>query len=189
MAALASSWYGRRIGLSGTSASLASSASKSRDSSLVERVRRVEPGDLAGEVQLAAHIVEADDLPVGGVQERHAILPLVLRLLVDAARVALGLVEDFLRADRELLGLDDPADLTAITEGVVGRAAGRGVLADGSSFGELALADRPEGLGCPARRLEPGIDPPDPRLTLAFAAHGGHPRRACRLWRRRTCVR
>ena len=55
----------------------------------------------------SADVVEPDHLAVGRVQERHAELALVQRQLVDALRVALGLGEHALRAERDLLRLDD----------------------------------------------------------------------------------
>ena len=72
------------------------------------------------------------------------------RLLVDATRVALACVEDFLRADRKLLGLDNPANLTGITEGVVGRA-----LAVGYSLMAAAFAS----LLSPIERKSWGVQP------------------------------
>ena len=69
------------------------------------------------------------------------VLPLVLRLLIDAPGVAFRLLQDFLSAYGELLGLNDRADATGIAKRIVSRATGCGVLPDGSGFRQLALAN------------------------------------------------
>jgi hypothetical protein len=70
-------------------------------------------------------VVKPENLAVGRIEERSAELPLVLRLLIDGLRVTLGLDEDALRAERELLGLADTKAAATVEKGVVGGADGR----------------------------------------------------------------
>ena len=136
---------------------------------LVEGVRRVERGDPARAVALAPHVVEADLLAVGRVQERHAVLALVARSLLDAAGVALRLRQHALRADCEPLGLDHRSHALRHAQGVVGRAV---------RSRHLGQCGRPQrgfqrhagrlGHGPPGS-LELRIDPKHPGFALTLA--------------------
>ena len=72
--------------------------------------------------------------------------------------VALGLDQHALRAERQLLGLDDATDAAAVTEGVVGRAVGGLELRDGGA-GILIDDGTCKGHDRPPRALQPGVDP------------------------------
>src|ERR1035437_9165707 len=69
--------------------------------------RGVKVRNAAGAVQPVADVVEPDDLAVGGVEERNPVVVDVDRAFRGALRVALGLGQDVLRAEGDLLGLDD----------------------------------------------------------------------------------
>ena len=89
---------------------------------LPERVGRVEPGDRPRRVQLVPNVVEPGDFAVGRVQERNAEATEIEAALREATGVALRLDENILRAEAELLGLDDPQDVAVRTQRVVCRA-------------------------------------------------------------------
>ncbi len=124
---------------------------------LVQSLGRVESGDSPGAVQLVADVVEPDLLAVGRVQERHAELALVPRLLIDALRVALSLGQDALRAERQLLGLDDAEGTPAIAERVVSRAVGGLELLDSRPL-VLTRIRAAEWHYVPPGLPEPGVD-------------------------------
>ena len=87
------------------------------------------PRDAAGSVQVVTNVLEPEDLAVGGVEERGAVAVEVAgaHAGVEPAGVALGLGQDVLRAEGDLLGLDDARDAVSQPKGVV-RGAVRGLL-------------------------------------------------------------
>jgi len=98
---------------------------------LLECGRRVEAADPARAVEGVARVLEPKDLAVGRVEEGDAIAAEVGGAIGDAAGVALGLGEDVLGAEADLLGLDDAEGAPINEEGVVGWAVGGLVLGDG----------------------------------------------------------
>jgi hypothetical protein len=138
---------------------------------LAERVGGVECRHVPGAVQLAAHVVEADHLAVGRVQEWHSILALVAGLLPDAARVSLSLGQHPFGPDRELLRLDHPEHAVVGTQGVVSRAVVGRELGQRSRRRQLCrvqprrIRDRPSG------RPQLWVDSAPPCISLALR-HG-----------------
>ena len=68
-----------------------------------------------------------DDFAIGGVKERDAITVPIAGAIRRTARITLGLLQDVLRIDRELLGLDDSQQNPIHKQGVVGGAILRGI--------------------------------------------------------------
>ena len=134
--------------------------------------------DLPRAVQLVADVMEPDHLAVRGVEERAADAVEVEAAVVEPASVALGLGEDVLGADRQLLGFDDADGPVVEPEGVVGRTVGRLLLFGPEGGAGLSLPARPAG------RVEQGVDPPLPGEPLGFAAGVGGPVGQARLWYR-----
>lgn len=85
--------------------------------------------------------------------------------LGDAPGVALRLLEDVLRAEGELLGLDDPYDVVVEPEGVVGRPVS-GLFLLGPK--RPVKGPRPLGRQTPPRGIQPGVDALLPRLPFAL---------------------
>lgn len=85
----------------------------------INRARRVKPRDLPSGVQRMPHIAEPDDLAIGGVEEGHTVPVSVEACSRQTTRIALGLLEDFLRFGADLLGLRDPHKPTGVGPGVV----------------------------------------------------------------------
>jgi len=114
----------------------------------------VEALHLAGAVPPVPDVVKPDHLAVRGVQERAAHAVEVEAAPGQAAGVALGLGEDVLGADRQLLGFDDPDDAVAEPEGVVGGAVNRLLLLGSEGGVPSPPAERPAG------GIEQRVDPP-----------------------------
>src|ERR1035437_5572390 len=66
-------------------------------------------------------VPEPDDLSVGGVEKRNSETLKIKRAVGSAARVALGLRENVLRAERNLLSLDKRERAPVVEERVVNR--------------------------------------------------------------------
>jgi len=140
---------------------------------LPQGVGRVEVGDPAGAALPVPHVVVPEDLAVRRVEEGHPVAVEVEGARRDAARVALRLRQGVLRAEGELLGLDDAQDAAVHHEGVIGGAVCGGIFLDGERHARIAGAGRVETHDLPAGRPEARVAPlPCP----PFAVRWQHPR-------------
>jgi hypothetical protein len=135
---------------------------------LAERVGGVEGRHVPGAVQLAAHVVEADHLAVGRVQERHPILALVAGLLPDATRVSRSLGQHPFGPDRELLRLDHPEHAVVGTQGVVSRAVVGRELGQRGRHRHVGWRGLGRLLDRPSRRRQLRVDAAAPRVLFAL---------------------
>ena len=96
--------------------------------SLVKGTGRVKVRDAPRQIQRMPDVMEPGDFAVGGVEKRNTVLTKSRVRFAQPSRVALGLREDILRTDRELLRLDDRDWGTPEMKNVVGRSVLGGVL-------------------------------------------------------------
>lgn len=89
---------------------------------------RVEIRDLPREIQWMPHVMEPGDLAVGGVKEGNVILAESAVRGGESPRVTLGLREDVLRSDGELLRFHDGHGRIIDVENVVRRTVLGGML-------------------------------------------------------------
>ena len=135
---------------------------------LLERLRRVVRGDVVGGVERLARVEEADDRPVGGVEEGDVVFAEGERASLESLRVPRGLHELRRRAAVGADRFDDGDDAALRAERVVGGAVRGGVLLDGAPVElrrRLALDERHD---LPPGMLQGGVD-----LRLARRAFAG----------------
>jgi len=118
----------------------------------------VEGCNAARAVERVADVVEPENFAVRGVEERDAETAEVEGAVGNAAGVAFGLAQYVLRAQCDLLGLDN-AEQLADGEGVVSRAVGGRKLREGVVRVSPQRAMRVERSDHPAARRKLRVDP------------------------------
>ena len=84
----------------------------------------VEMGQFPRNQLLVPDINEPDDLPVGGVQERHLVPVPVAHAVERPLGISFRLFQHVLRSHRHLLGFDDPQELAVNEQSVISRTVG-----------------------------------------------------------------
>ncbi len=133
--------------------------------------RSVKGGDAPRGVERMPHIVEPEDLAVRGVEEGDVQAAEVEWGAGHAAGVTLGLAQDVLWPQRDLLGLDDAEGAAGDEKGVIGGAVvgwefGPGVASE--SGGVLALVERGYR---PTGRCQQGVNAFHSRGRFGFGGH------------------
>ncbi len=95
-------------------------------------LRRVERGDLMRPIEWVADVMMPGDFAVRGIQERHTESAEIKGARLQSARISLGLQQNFLRTERQLLRFHNPKNLAVGTEGVIRRACLGGIFFNGT---------------------------------------------------------